>query len=115
MLDDDQPLVQVRWKYYALPTAESGGRAALRLDDIDISADRVGPVVDPPVSTLAATAAGYRLTSKITPGSTATLLTSPDLAGWTAGAQATANASGVVTFDIPRAANTRQFFLLRLP
>ena len=35
----DQPLVQLRWKYYYIPTGASGARAALRLDDIAVTAD----------------------------------------------------------------------------
>lgn len=32
-----QPLVQLRWKYYFIPTGATGGRAELRLDDIVVA------------------------------------------------------------------------------
>lgn len=32
-----QPLVQLRWKYYFIPSGASGGRAELRLDDIVVA------------------------------------------------------------------------------
>lgn len=112
---NDQPLVQLRWKYYALPTTESGSRAELRVDDIEVTADRIGAVVEPPILTIAPGPNAYRLASTVAPGMSATLMVSTDLAVWEEEGRATANAAGLVEFDLPRPASTRQFFLLRLP
>jgi hypothetical protein len=42
---DNQPLVQLRWKYYALPGSASGARAELRVDDIFVTGQSLGPLL----------------------------------------------------------------------
>lgn len=36
---ENQPVIQLRWKYYALPNTASGGRPELRVDDILVTAN----------------------------------------------------------------------------
>jgi hypothetical protein len=34
---NNQPVIQLRWKYYFIPTGASGARAELRVDDIRVT------------------------------------------------------------------------------
>jgi len=95
-----RPLVQMRWKYFFVPTGASGTRAALRLDDIWITAEgRHSPL------TLISwqRVAGNRVAARFQGlgGESVQLWTSEDLVQWTPLRLLTATGEGLIEFDEP--------------
>ncbi|RME94028.1 MAG: hypothetical protein D6766_06910, partial [Verrucomicrobia bacterium] len=76
----DQPLVQLRWKYYYLPGGESGPRAFLRLDDIHVT----GRPLRPPLSleSVEGDPAAVVVTLNVVPGGRVGVEQSSDLRLW---------------------------------
>jgi hypothetical protein len=109
-----QPLVQLRWRYHALPTGEdSGARAHLRLDDILVSGVR--QAAGPATLELTPGAGQFRLTGRMEPGATGTLRASFDLKAWTDLETRQAGADGRLEFPALPDAETVRFFQLSLP
>jgi len=76
---NDRPVVQLRWKYYFIPTGASGARAELRVDDIRVTGSRTTLVLASVQRT-----AGNTLLIECTgnPMRTATVLASTNLIDW---------------------------------
>jgi len=108
----DQSLVQLRWKYYYVTTGASGARAALRLDDIRVTAD--GARV--PLALLSWRAvAGHRVEGRFQaiPGELVRLMTSTDLFHWTPVRLLRATTEGEIRFEEPLAPQkTSQYYRL---
>jgi hypothetical protein len=113
---NDRSLVHLRWRYYFIPTGASGARAALRLDDIVVSAD--GERV--PLRLERWRYLGdLRLEGRFRglPGETVKLLRSVDLTSWTAVRLLRATVDGAIQFeDYALPGSTARFYRLeRVP
>jgi hypothetical protein len=94
----DRPLVQLRWKYYFVPTGASGARAKLRLDDVVVSA--AGEHVS--LQLLAWRLLGdgrIEVRFRGVPGESVRLLTSSDLVDWSPAQLLRATADGLIQFE----------------
>lgn len=113
---DNQPLVQLRWKYYFVPTGASGPRAELRLDDIAITASSPRPSLDL-ISWRAYPGGRLRAQFQGLPDETVRLLTADRLSEWKPVRWLRADATGRIEFDdwISVAAPARFYRLERLP
>jgi hypothetical protein len=76
---NNRPVVQLRWKYYFIPTGVSGARAELRVDDIRVTASR-----RPLVLASVTRSSDNVLQSEFTcsPGRSFTVLVSTNLIDW---------------------------------
>jgi len=96
----DRQLVQLRWKYYFIPTGASGSRAALRLDDILVTGEgrqnSLRLISWQPV-------AGNRVQARFQglPGELVRLWTSADLEEWILVRLLRATAQGQIDFEEP--------------
>lgn len=93
---DNRPLVQLRWRYFAIPApGESGPRAQLRLDDIRVTSapDQVAFEL-----AIAATSTGVTVLAQSRPGVACGLWASSDLQEWSEVATATTDANGAASF-----------------
>ena len=108
---NNQRLVQLRWRYHAIPSAvDAGARAQLRLDDIQVSAT---PIPKIPVLTVRNAGERFELTATTRAGSTCSLWASGDLGNWTELTTLVAAADGSAIFtDAPGASG--RFYQIRV-
>src|SRR5438034_4584633 len=109
---NDQPYVQVRWKYYCL-TGASGPRAQLRVDDILVAAAGAAPVFTR-IESL--TDGRVRFQFSGLPNRQYVIESSTDLAAWETLRRMSAGAGGLFEFVEPNASASRaRFFRARIP
>ena len=108
----DQPLVQLRWKYYAVTSAVSGSRAELGLDAIAIDSEPLQPSVA--ALALNGSMEAPILRAEVSGGARVTLYTSTDLLHWTPLESKTARQSGTVEFHPDCEAAPCRFFQLKV-
>lgn len=107
---DNRSLVQLRFRYFAIPTAgDSGPRAQLRLDDIRVTSSP--DVITFQLQALA-NAGGVTLRAQSRAGIACTLWASADLVEWTEVTTATTDATGQAEFAQPTDRSLR-FFQVR--
>lgn len=108
----DQPLVQLRWKYYAVSSGVSGSRAELGLDGIAVDSEPLQP------STAALALHGSMeapvLRAEVSGGARVTLYTSTDLLHWTPLESRTTQQPGTVEFRPDCEAAPCRFFQLKV-
>ncbi|MCX8108323.1 MAG: hypothetical protein N3G20_05910, partial [Verrucomicrobiae bacterium] len=110
---NNQPVVQLRWKYYFIPTGASGARAELRVDDIFVW-PRSGR--RPLLLASCGVGSDQRFWARYIgmAGETGELLASDDMGIWIPVRGLRADAIGNVEFDEPVMSGTRQrFYQLR--
>lgn len=110
---DNCPVVQLRWKYYFIPTGASGARAELRIDDIQVrpGAGRRSIVL---LSCGARPNQRFWASYLAMPGETVELLASSDLIEWTSVRVLKADAAGRIEFeDTISPAVSHRFYQLR--
>lgn len=110
---DNCPVVQLRWKYYFIPTGASGARAELRVDDIQV---RPGAGRRSIVLLSCGTRPNQRFWASYLAmsGETVEVLTSSDLKEWTPIRVLKADAAGRIEFeDTISPAATHRFYQLR--
>ena len=109
---DDQPYLQLRWKYYWLSGA-SGSRDQLRLDDI-VVADRITP---PGPGTITARPDGsFLIQFNGLTNLPYTVETSTNLLSWVVDGTASPGATGMIEFPAAPATNgASRFFRVRWP
>lgn len=108
---DDQPIIQLRWRYHSIPQpGESGARAQLRLDDIRVTAS---PALATAVLSVVPGAGPTRLAVQTAAGATCSLWVSADLRTWTELATASADPAGRAEFTDATGAAQR-FYQVRV-
>lgn len=109
---DNQPEVQVRWKYFAMETSATGARAELGLDNIRIEAQPMAQ--QPPVVTMIwREGVPILVTSLAVPGRV-TVLFSADLSTWSVLESRRVQSTGRVEFALPREDLSSRFFQLKI-
>jgi len=109
---NDQPYVQVRWKYYCL-TGASGPRAQLRVDDILVAAAGAAPVFTRIESLIDG---NVRFQFSGLPNRQYVIESSTNLAAWEMLRTMSASAGGLFEFVEPNAsASCARFFRARTP
>jgi hypothetical protein len=109
---DNQPYVQLRWKYYHV-TGGSGPRTELRLDDIFVNAQAISPPAFAALQTL--TGGGWRLEFTGPAYQTYLLQTSTNLTEWSTLAASTTGAGGRVEYIDASPNGPVRFYRLRTP
>lgn len=109
---DNQPLIQLRWKYYAMISNASGARAELGLDDIDIESTSI--VASPPTLNFVHEGDTLRVRVFAEAQRRVWLDGSSDLVRWTPLEFRVQPAYGLMEFLPPVAENSFQFFRLRI-
>ena len=109
---DNQPEVQVRWKYFAMETTTTGSRAELGLDEIHIEAYPM-PKHPPVVSLEWREGVPTLFTSLAVPGQV-TVLFSEDLSMWSVLESRRVESPGPIEFALPREVPQSRFFQLKI-
>ena len=109
---NDQPYVQLRWKYYYV-SGVTGQRAQLRVDDILVSASGASPVftrIEPMLD------GSMRFQIRGLPNGQYVIESSTNLAAWETLQTMSASAGGLFEFVEPSASASRaRFFRARTP
>lgn len=113
---NNRPVVQLRWKYYFIPTGATGPRAELRVDDILVGACTGRDPLEL-LSLVRLPNPGFRARFSARAGESVELLESDDLNAWKTLRIVRADGSGTVQFEVSISMGSRHKFykLRRLP
>jgi hypothetical protein len=110
---ENQPYVQLRWKYYWV-SGTNGARAQLRLDDIVVSGGALPSPGLTSIRFLGGSVAEFGYSAQ--PGLSYTLESSPDLRQWTPISVIPSTEAGLVRFQVtPGSDSPSRFYRLRWP